>query len=110
MRRTTRITIAVLVTGGLAVGTAGPSLANTSDVNLRQDDMRGCSWSTTTTTVTRKGGNSPGPITPSQSTNDATRSVLTGPGQTDVTRDWTRSVRLHAGLNTKRTPEHDAKH
>lgn len=105
MRRTTRTTIAVLAAGGLVIGMAGPSLADTSDANLRQDDMRGLqivddddidrdpsgrdlTWTDNT-----------GPSL----TNDATRSALTEPGQTDVTRDWTRSVDFTRDLTNTNT-------
>lgn len=105
MRRTTRMAVATFVAGGLAIGMAGPSLANTSDGNLRQDDMRGLqlvddddidrdpqgrelTWTDNTG--------------PSQ-TNDMTRSVLTGPGQTGVTREWTRAVDFTRDLTNTAT-------
>lgn len=105
MRRTTRAALGALVACGLAVGMAGPSLANTSDVNLRQDDMRGLQ-------VVDEDDNDRDPQgrdftwtdnTGPSLTNDATRSVVTGPGQTDITRDWTRDVDFTRDLTNTNT-------
>jgi len=41
MRRLTRLAITGIAAGGLAIGMTGPALANTSDANLRPDDMVG---------------------------------------------------------------------
>jgi len=41
MRRLTRLAIIGIAAGGLAVGMTGPALANTSDANLRPDDIVG---------------------------------------------------------------------
>ncbi len=41
MRQLTRLAIAGIAAGGLTIGMTGPALANTSDANLRPDDMLG---------------------------------------------------------------------
>ena len=109
MRRTTRVAIATLVAGGLAiglsVGVAGPSLANTSDANLRQDDMRGLE-------VVDDDGDDRDPRGRDMTWTDNTRpsltktisrTGLTRPGDTDVTRDWTRSVDFTRDLTNTNT-------
>lgn len=111
MRRTTTAAIATLLAGGLSVGMAGPSLADTSDVNLRPDDMRGLQ------VVDEDGSDTDPQLRDRQGrdftwtdntrpslTNDQTRSVLTGPDQTGVTRDWTRGADFTRDLTNTNTP------
>lgn len=99
-----RAALGALVACGLAIGMAGPSLANTSDVNLRQDDMRGLQ-------VVDDDDNDPDPRANNcrwvpdntrDNTRDATTDgIQTRPGFTltcmdggntraDATGDWTR--------------------
>ena len=110
MRRTTTATLAALMAGGLSMWMAGPSLANTSDVHLRPDDIRGLQ------VVDEDGSDNDPQLRDRQGrdftwtdntrpslTRTVSRSGLTGPGQTDVTRDWTRSVDFTRDLTNTNT-------
>lgn len=125
MRRTTRTLTAALLASGLAIGMAGPSLANTSDANLRQDDMRGlqlvdddddnrdprgntCRWvPDNTNDVTRDATTDgietrPG-FTRTCTNGQPTTATWTDQTRFDNTRDWTRSVDFTRDLTNTNT-------
>lgn len=125
MRRTTRMAIAIVMAGGLAIGMAGPSLANTSDANLRQDDMRGlqvvddddtdrdpsadnCRWVPDNTRDNTRDATTDGIQTRPGFTVTCINGANTGPDATrdwtrDNTRDWTRSVDFTRDLTVTNT-------
>jgi len=123
MKGTTRAAAAVFVACGLAIGMAGPSLANTSDANLRQDDMRGlqmvddddldprgnnCRWvpdntNDNTRDATTDGVNTRPGFTLTCTDGVDTRSTNTRDWTTDNTRDLTRSVDFTRDLTLTNT-------
>lgn len=125
MKRTTRAAAAVFVACGLAIGMAGPSLANTSDANLRQDDMRGlqmvdddgddrdprgstCRWTPDNTNDKTRDATTDGAATRPGFTLTCTdgadtRSTNTRDWTTDNTRDVTRSVDFTRDLTLTNT-------
>lgn len=105
MRMHLRVAVALGAVTGLVVAVAAPALANSPEAKIRQEppapiqvvddededsDPRGRDLTWTDNTR------------PSL-TNSFTRSGLTRPGQTDVTRDWTRSVDFTRDLTNTNT-------
>lgn len=105
MRMHARVVVALGAVTGLVVAVAAPASANSREAKARQespapveivddedDDRDPRGRDLTWTDYTR----------PSL-TNSFTRSGLTRPGQTDVTRDWTRSVDFTRDLTNTNT-------
>jgi len=109
MKRTIRLTIAGVATGGLAIAVTGPALASTAEANLRPDDMRGLQVVDDQDDDPRDDRDPRGrdmtwtDNTGPSLTGTVSRSGLTGPGNTDATRDWTRSVDFTRDLTRTNT-------